>query len=164
MEPAKQSGIPKIIFVISLLIFASIIIYLASQINYFQKQLVIRESKLQELQKSEDILKNQLQAASLKLDALNTANVFLEKNTERLSAIREFLQGQLDMINEQLVRQQEIISSQEEIITSLKETNNKLDTIISQLGYLYMESTAGPTSKGRKSKVGVVLSPGGDKK
>jgi len=128
-KPVEQYGIPKTIFIISALIFISIIIYTTFQINYFQKQLVIRESQLLELENSKGVLEGQLQEANLKLVVLNSANAFLEKNTERLSAIREFLQGQLNMINEQLTQQQEIISTQQEIITSLGQTNDKLDLI-----------------------------------
>ncbi len=163
MEPSEKGGISKNIFVIALLFAICVIIYMTFQGNYLQKQLVIRESKVLELQGSKDALERRLQETNVKLATLSSANVFLEKNNERLSAVREFLQGQLDIINGQLSRQEELISSQQQIITSLSETNNKLDTVISQLGRLYMESVAAPTSKGNKGKVGVFLTPAEEK-
>ncbi len=56
-----------------------------------------------DLQLEESDLK--LQEANLKSATLVSANNFLEKNTEQLEAIRDFLQGKLDMINQQLAQQ-----------------------------------------------------------
>lgn len=163
IESKKRSVNSKIIFVILLLIAVSVISYMVSRINYLRQQLVKQESQLLELKSFKDTLERQLQEANLKLAVLNSANNFLEKNTERLGAIREFLQSQLNMINEQLAKQQEIISSQQQIITSLAQANSKLDSVISRIGYLYLQSTA-PASKGRKGKVDVFLSPAEEKR
>lgn len=166
-QPPKHNPKIKIIFVIFLLAASSIIIYMLSQMNYLKQQLVNKESQLLELSNYKNILERKLQETDLKLAALTSANSFLEKNNERLGAIRDFLKNQLDMINEQLARQQEIIDSQQEIIdyqqeivTSLKEANSKLDTIISQIGYLYLSSPAtSPVKDRNKVKVNVILTP-----
>ena len=162
MEPQPPQHNPKIkiIFVIFLLAASSIIIYMLSQMNYLKQQLVNKESQLLELSNYKNILERKLQETDLKLAALTSANSFLEKNNERLGAIRDFLKNQLDMINEQLARQQEIIDYQQEIVTSLKEANSKLDTIISQIGYLYLSSPAtSPVKDRNKVKVNVILTP-----
>ncbi len=159
-QPPKHNPKIKIIFVIFLLAASSIIIYMLSQMNYLKQQLVNKESQLLELSNYKNILERKLQETDLKLAALTSANSFLEKNNERLGAIRDFLKNQLDMINEQLARQQEIIDHQQEIATSLKEANSKLDTIISQIGYLYLSSPAtSPVKDRNKVKVNVILTP-----
>jgi chromosome segregation ATPase len=160
LQSPKHNPKIKIIFVIFLLATSSIIIYMLFQMNYLKQQLVNKESQLLELRNYKNILERKLQETDLKLAALTSANSFLEKNNERLGAIRDFLKNQLDMINEQLARQQEIIDLQQEIVTSLKEANSKLDTVISQIGYLYLSSPATSPVKGRnKAKVNVILTP-----
>ena len=159
-QPPKHNPKIKIIFVIFLLAASSIISYMLSQMNYLKQQLVNKESQLLELRNYKNILERKLQETDLKLAALTSANSFLEKNNERLGAIRDFLKNQLDMINEQLARQQEIIEHQQEIVASLKEANSKLDTIISQIGYLYLSSPAtSPVKDRNKVKVNVILTP-----
>jgi len=159
MESPKKKVNLKIIFAITLLVAIIAGISIAFQANQLRQQLVKQESQLLVLKNSNGILERQLQEANLKLTALTSANSFLEKNNERLYAIREFLQDQLNRINEQLALQKEIISVQQEIISSLKEVNGKLDTVLSQLSYLYVQSTGADASKDRKGKVEVQLSP-----
>lgn len=167
MEPAKQNINSKqninfkILFVIFLLVVILAIIHASSRINYLQQQLFNQNSQLLVLQNSKDILAHKLEEANLKLAALDSANKFLEKNTEQLIAMKDFLQSQLNMLNEQLASQQEIISYQQQIIVSLNEANSKLDTVISQIGNLSVIPATASTSKERK--VNVFVSAGEEK-
>lgn len=169
MEPEKQNinSKQKINYKTLLLIFllAAIlaIIYTSLRINYLQQQLINQEFQLSTLQNSKDILARKLEETNLKLVALDSANKFLEKNNEQLIVMRDFLHSQLNMLNKQLASQQEIISFQQQIIASLNEANSKLDTVISQIGNLYLQSTTTSTSKGPKGKVDVILSPAEEK-
>ena len=161
-EKRHNSNPPKsnsaVIIVIIALVTIPTITYMASRINFIRQQLVNQQAQILELKNSKDNLEQQLQDANLKLAALTSANNYLEKNAERLAAIRDFLQDQLSKINEQLAQQEKVIAYQEEIITSLKEANSKLDTVISQIGYLYLESEKTASSKD-KGRVNVYLSP-----
>lgn len=161
MESRNQNTKSRAVFLLLILVIISVFWFTAVNINKLKQQLDIRDFQIVELKRSIDKLEYRLQVADLKIAALTGANAFLEKNNNKLGEIKDSLQNQFNLINNELGQQQGIADTQQNMITSLNDVTSKLDAIISQLGYLYSKSisTTASSPKSRKQKVDVFLSP-----